>query len=162
MATETNGIATYLEAKNKGLAPIAGVQDNNKCVTRAVVEEMGGTVSGIYAMNQLVKYSDIIVKLYYYITVTPRESADFQYIILMEVGSVPDAGISYEEITYNNYSGAMHPFERGNPLRINTEQGGTDYIYSGTQYLIYARYTGGSYTYLTSVYHTDSDYTVYL
>ena len=71
MATGTNGIATYLEAKNKGLAPIAGVQDNNKCVTRSVVEEMGGTVSGVYAMNQLVKYSDIIVKLYYYITLNP-------------------------------------------------------------------------------------------
>ena len=81
--------------------------------------------------------------------------------MFMEDGSAPVAGVPYEDIRYNNLNGTMHPFERGNPLRVNTEQG-TGYVHSGYRYRIYGRYDGNSYTYLTSVYHSDHDYTIYL
>lgn len=78
----------------------------------------------------------------------------------MEIGALPLAGVSYEELHYNYQNGGMHKFERGTPLKIHTEQGSPKYIYSGTQYAVHGRYTGGSYVWLGTAYHQDSDYTV--
>lgn len=60
MATETNGIATINDlVVGKYLNPPAGYS-NNQCPPKEVILNMGGTVVGGYAQNQLIRYSDVL------------------------------------------------------------------------------------------------------
>lgn len=63
MATGTNGIATVGDLMQGKLLSNPENLLLTLCPTRTQIEGMDGIVSGSYSHNQLVKYSDIIVKL---------------------------------------------------------------------------------------------------
>lgn len=78
MATGTNGIATIGDLiYSKGLNPPSGQYDPNRCPTAYEVSMMGGTITGSYQANQLVKYSDVIIDgVLFKVTIDNRNSAN--------------------------------------------------------------------------------------
>jgi hypothetical protein len=75
MATGTNGIATTSELMyGKGLSPPSGYS-SNQCPPKSVILSMGGTITGSYQANQLVKYSDVTIDgVLFTVTIDNRNS----------------------------------------------------------------------------------------
>ena len=145
MATGTNGIATIGElVSGKGLAPPPAPYDSNECPVSAEIGiNMGGNIAGSYAMNQLVKYSDVSRRPKTYTLSITTMTAYASLALFTLSGGNPDPAYSYTLITpfeqgQNNY---IVTFTEGSGIKVNDAiysiyPGGLTTIYNGTQYRV--------------------------
>ena len=145
MATGTNGIATTSNlVYGKGLMPLIWA-NMNQCPTKAVIQSMGGIVSGSYVDTQLVKYSDVSTPSVIYYTLTINTVSSWNGIALFTASGTPISGTDYPLLINYGSNQYKYQFQSGGGLTVN-DPASLNYsvqIMAGSQYSIWARQIPG-------------------
>lgn len=163
MGIGTNGIATVSNlVYGKGLALIIGA-NMAQCPTKAVIQSMGGIVSGSYVNTQLVKYSDVSPPPAVYYILTINTVSSWNEVALFTPTGTPSPNTAYPLLLSSGSNQYKSQFQSGAGLTVN-DPAYPNYsvqIIAGYQYSIWARQIPGApWTKLgPNKTHYDSDYT---